>query len=234
MKTFFACIIVLATFCEQAASQIQVTFNGDTTKVWDKNIEWLCAANFVVGVNITQDSVFITELDTGRLATCTCYYTLCSSIVGLNAGTYHALISRQYRIPYQSRDTTISTGVITFTVLNASSRMIATSLYQSACTQTPVSVSNGVHNAVSSAMLSNYPNPFNPVTIIRYSLPITGHVTLSVFDLTGRRISTLVDETKRSGTYEVNYDASGLASGTYICRLNTVDQVLSTKITVVK
>ncbi|MEG8948175.1 T9SS type A sorting domain-containing protein [Rosettibacter firmus] len=68
-------------------------------------------------------------------------------------------------------------------------------------------------------LLSNYPNPFNPSTRITYSLPEASFVTLKVYDILGREIVTLVNETKPSGKYAVEFDASKLPSGTYIYQL---------------
>ncbi|MFA5806704.1 MAG: T9SS type A sorting domain-containing protein, partial [Melioribacteraceae bacterium] len=67
----------------------------------------------------------------------------------------------------------------------------------------------------------NYPNPFNPTTVIGYRLPVAGHVTLRVFDLLGREIVTLVNEEKQAGKYEVKLDGNGLASGIYFYQLIT-------------
>jgi hypothetical protein len=69
----------------------------------------------------------------------------------------------------------------------------------------------------------NYPNPFNPATTIRYQLPKDGMVTLKVYDILGAEVATLVNEEKIAGKYEVNFDASRLASGVYIYRLNVND-----------
>ena len=66
----------------------------------------------------------------------------------------------------------------------------------------------------------NYPNPFNPTTRIKYQIPNSGRVLLRVFDLLGREVRTLVDETKSPGLYEVTFDAKGLASGVYFYRLS--------------
>ncbi len=65
----------------------------------------------------------------------------------------------------------------------------------------------------------NYPNPFNPVTTIQYSLPVESQVTLQIYNITGELVSTLVNEKQTQGAYNVNFDASGYASGTYIYRL---------------
>jgi hypothetical protein len=65
----------------------------------------------------------------------------------------------------------------------------------------------------------NYPNPFNPVTRIKYQIPSTSHVTLTMYDVLGREVATLVDEVKQPGRYTVTWDAGGVASGVYFYRL---------------
>ena len=64
-------------------------------------------------------------------------------------------------------------------------------------------------------LYQNYPNPFNPTTKIKFALPYASLVTVKVYDLLGREIKTLLNETKQPGNYEVNFDASRLASGVY-------------------
>jgi dienelactone hydrolase len=73
----------------------------------------------------------------------------------------------------------------------------------------------------------NYPNPFNPATTIHYQLPMDHHVIIKVYDLLGREVALLVDERKQPGTYEVQFDGSGLSSGAYLCRLMAGTNVLS-------
>jgi uncharacterized Ntn-hydrolase superfamily protein len=65
----------------------------------------------------------------------------------------------------------------------------------------------------------NYPNPFNPSTAIRYQIPSRSHVTLKVYDVLGREVATLANEELKPGSYEVTWDASGVASGVYLYRL---------------
>jgi hypothetical protein len=69
-------------------------------------------------------------------------------------------------------------------------------------------------------LFQNYPNPFNNSTIIRYSINEESHVRIKVFDVIGREVEELVNETKSSGNYEVYFDANSLPSGIYFYQLN--------------
>jgi hypothetical protein len=80
----------------------------------------------------------------------------------------------------------------------------------------------------------NYPNPFNPTTTIRYQLPKDGMVTLKVYDILGAEVATLVNEEKIVGRYEVSFDASRLASGVYIYRLQANDYIAVKKMVLLK
>ncbi len=65
----------------------------------------------------------------------------------------------------------------------------------------------------------NYPNPFNPATTIDISIPLRGHVSLKVYDLLGRQVAELINQTLVPGTYKTSFDGSGLTSGIYFCCL---------------
>ena len=69
----------------------------------------------------------------------------------------------------------------------------------------------------------NYPNPFNPLTRINYELQIANYVTLSVYDINGRLVKELVNQKQSAGNYSIDFDGSGLPSGTYIYRLQAGD-----------
>ena len=80
----------------------------------------------------------------------------------------------------------------------------------------------------------NYPNPFNPSTVISYHLPASERINLTVYDIMGRQVAKLVDERQAPGTYQVQFDASGLASGMYIYQLTGESLSLTKKMLLIK
>jgi hypothetical protein len=71
------------------------------------------------------------------------------------------------------------------------------------------------------ALYENYPNPFNPTTTIQYDLPEDVHVTITVYNINGRKIKELVNGFKQAGSYEVVFNGNGLASGVYFYKIQT-------------
>ncbi len=79
--------------------------------------------------------------------------------------------------------------------------------------------------------IANYPNPFNPTTVINYQVPEAGHVTVKVYDVMGKEIATLVDGAKNKGSYNINFsmDQYHLSSGIYFCRMQSGKNITTTK-----
>ena len=80
----------------------------------------------------------------------------------------------------------------------------------------------------------NYPNPFNPSTTIKFELPKSSVVRLSVYDILGREVAVLVNERREAGVYEVKFDGSNLASGVYFYRLTAGDFVSTKRMLVLR
>jgi hypothetical protein len=86
----------------------------------------------------------------------------------------------------------------------------------------PTGVADAASQASSEfALYQNYPNPFNPSTSLTFRVPSSEFVTLNVFDILGREVTTLVNEQKSAGTHTVQWDATGVASGVYFYRIKT-------------
>jgi hypothetical protein len=90
-------------------------------------------------------------------------------------------------------------------------------------TENIVSVNDNAELPNSYGLFQNYPNPFNPQTIIGYQISQAGFVSLKVYDITGREVATLVNESQSQGRYEVLFNGSNLASGVYLYRLQVGD-----------
>ena len=84
------------------------------------------------------------------------------------------------------------------------------------------------------SLSQNYPNPFNPSTTIKYSLPKDGLVTMKIYDLAGREVAKLVNEVKKAGNYQVQFNASNLASGVYFYRIQSNDFVMTKRMVLIK
>lgn len=80
----------------------------------------------------------------------------------------------------------------------------------------------------------NFPNPFNPTTLIQYQVPENTFVRLKVYDSLGKEISTLVNEQKNAGLYSVNFDAQELSSGVYFYTLYVGDFITMKKMILIK
>lgn len=80
----------------------------------------------------------------------------------------------------------------------------------------------------------NYPNPFNPATKINFSLPKSGNVKLTVFDITGKEVSVVMNSQLAAGSYSADFDASGLSSGIYLYRIESGEYVSTKKMTLIK
>ncbi|MBN2281097.1 MAG: T9SS type A sorting domain-containing protein [Candidatus Marinimicrobia bacterium] len=99
----------------------------------------------------------------------------------------------------------------------------------------PTAIDNNDETTIESFELSqNYPNPFNPTTNIRYSIQKPGRVRLTVYNMVGQAVATLVDNQKQAGIYSVTFDASHLASSVYYYSLESGNQKITKKMLFMK
>jgi hypothetical protein len=94
-----------------------------------------------------------------------------------------------------------------------------------------VSVNDHMNEAPNRIMLlPNYPNPFNPSTVIQFSLPSRSHVAIVVYDMLGKEVEKLLEESMDAGMHSVAWRAEGRSTGMYICRLIAGNQAVSRKL----
>jgi hypothetical protein len=83
-------------------------------------------------------------------------------------------------------------------------------------------------------LAQNYPNPFNPSTSIKYSVPESGNIRLSVFNIVGEEVAVLAEGFSQAGFYEVTFDASNLSTGVYLYKLQSANSVQTKKMMLLK
>ena len=96
------------------------------------------------------------------------------------------------------------------------------------------SANDNTNNLYKYDLRQNYPNPFNPVTTISFSLPKKEYVKLTITDISGRLVKTLINSTQHAGKHTVRFDGSDMASGIYLYTLKTQDKVITKKLTLLK
>ncbi|RPI60879.1 MAG: T9SS C-terminal target domain-containing protein, partial [Ignavibacteriales bacterium] len=97
-----------------------------------------------------------------------------------------------------------------------------------------VDVNDNPEIPVEYSLSQNYPNPFNPSTKITYSVASLSNVSLKIYDILGREVLTLVNEEKPAGRYEVNFNASSLASGVYFYQIKAGSFIQTKKLMLLK
>ena len=89
------------------------------------------------------------------------------------------------------------------------------------------------------SLLQNYPNPFNPTTTLRYNLPENSHVTITIYDMLGRKVKTLINETQYSGYRSIIWDAIGnngerASAGIYLYQIQAGEYISTKKMVLLK
>jgi hypothetical protein len=141
----------------------------------------------------------------------------------------NSYLTRTLSFRATSSDSTLYTGVGTTSTASTPGQGV----YEYSFPLVGVSNQNG-NIPKEFALHQNFPNPFNPATFIRYDVPRQTLVRIDVFDASGRVVSTLVNETKSPGSYEVVFDASSHSSGVYFYKITAGDFAGTMKMIVLK
>lgn len=157
--------------------------------------------------------------------------------VGNDIGVF---LSSDAGVSWQSFQTGLpDAAIIMDLTISASNRMLRAAThgngaYQRRLIDPLVGVEEDQFQATDFKLEQNYPNPFNPTTNFPFSIAKIQFVSLKVFDILGREVEIFVNEVKHPGTYTVTWDAAGLPSGIYICRLSAGSFVQTRKLVLLR
>ena len=146
--------------------------------------------------------------------------------------SYSVFLDKEGFLTYVAYNPSAAELLVTFS--DGFSMTIQPKSINTATGDTPVSIDKFDEKPQDFSLSQNYPNPFNPVTIISYSLPNSGEVTLEVYSLLGQKLASLVSNRQSAGTHSIQFDASSLSSGVYFYRLKFDDRVMIKKMTLLK
>ncbi|MCI0448206.1 MAG: YCF48-related protein [Chlorobi bacterium] len=181
---------------------LAVGSNGRIRKTTNNGINWVVATS---PVNVSLNNVVFLDGSTGYIAG-NSGYILKTTNSGLNWTVDANVTTSNFKNLSFINQTTawvVGTGGV----------VIRTGI--------PVGISNSENEMPQDFELKNYPNPFNPTTIISFSLHENSFVRLIIYDVIGNEIQTLVSGELKKGYYEILFDGSSLASGLYYCRIET-------------
>ena len=149
---------------------------------------------------------------------------LLSSVTDLGDGTYEATITSPISVGTDTISTLIISGTDTVSMFW---KAIVTYI-------NPTSINESFISADNFYLYQNYPQPFNPSTKIKYQIPKPCFVSLKIFDALGTEVATLINEEKMRGTFQIEFDGSGLTSGVYFYQLIAGDFLETKKMVLIK
>jgi hypothetical protein len=225
------------SFVYSQQDSVFTTTAGDSLIIWDTNARENCASRFKFSILwLDSNEISLTETDTiGPMAECICTYNLSAILIGLGPGFYSADVHRAYLARYgYSQDTTINIGTTSFTIGNSKASNYSQQFYQSDCLF-HTTVVEKVSTPEGFTLDCNFPNPFNPTTVIQYSIPHASMVTLKVLDLLGREVTTLVNKWQEPGAYKTTFDGDKMyRSGVYFYQLQAGNLTILKKMILIK
>jgi len=228
--SFFILTSLIATY-PQSEDSIFVITSGDTVHIWNTGAYENCGCLFRMDAMVSNDTIYVAEVDTSSdWAFCMCYFDLCTSVTGLQNGTYFVEIFRYMPLFYP--DTVFYIGSTSFTY-GGSVLVFNSQSFQSDCYNI-TETSKGEKQPKEFILMQNYPNPFNPTTNIKYSIPNFGLVKLKVYDVLGREVANLVNAEKPAGTYEITWFVENLPSGVYFYQLKAGEFIQTKKMVLLR
>jgi len=235
--------IILALFlsCLFGQDNIGIPFvdvNQDTVQFGVNDMYRNCGALFDLNI-LQEENIFtVTAIDTGGIAWCYCTFDIHMDVSGISPGNYTAQFY-SYDLNGIWIDSlsmfgqdTVYIGDVSFVVEESGDVFSVLSAFQSPCEETFHTDETDVPNRFTT--LQNYPNPFNSKTMIGFSIPKNGLVTIVIYDMLGNVITTLIMDKLPAGNHLTMWNAENYPSGIYFLRMTTKDLTKTRKLLYLK
>jgi len=227
MYTFILGVLLLTTgLFAQTTDSLYAVVHGDSVTIYHKRVQKNCGARIEMQYRLDDFSLTIGEVDTSKnWYFCNCTFDFSVTLGGLSTGTYTAKV-----VGFNQYDTVgINYGSIEFTISNGGTGTTSLhSPYQSPCYH-PDDVKNEFDISPDDYILYPiYPNPCNPEATITFSIPVETNVTITVYDVNGKTIETLLNNELAAGKHQLIWNGTKYSSGVYFVSMRA-GKVLSTQ-----
>ena len=235
-KFLIAMLLLVSQGSIVRADSLFVKVSTNKAVIWHKNVESNCASKFAFDIAVSHDSITAVEFDTsGHFANCMCTFDLNVTVENLFGSYVAAVYRREFKIYHYPKDTTYLIGWVAFTIDSVNMLpWFGFTGYQSPCGGAPVGVERKVYSAPEIARVLNHPNPFNSTTNFQFATSNFQFVSLRLYDLLGREIAVLINNTMSPGEHSVQWNAANYPSGVYLYRLTTGDRLQVGKMNYIK
>jgi hypothetical protein len=218
----FVTIFYITTFA-QTYDSLFVTIASDTVRFWNYRVNENCGSEFTIDYTISNNIITLIETVTStRMADCICFFNLSKDINELSNGNY---VVKVYRLlPLYFGDSLIYIGETSFNYFGNKNNYGAKS-YQSNCYFYEPTEVKKINKSIPEqfSLSQNFPNPFNPSTIIQFTIPqnlSNQNAVLIIYNLQGEIVNKLLDENLQAGTYLTKWNGdnqfgNNVSSGIY-------------------
>jgi hypothetical protein len=249
-STAYVVIMIVAAMQSLSAQAVWKSANGTITFTKQANADWtlpanqdritdsvwITRANSQSLFNIRKENAYVTNAPAGTLwalGTTDSFATrVYKPFVTLSGGNPQSLVGKDLVLKLVAENIYLDIKIVSYAGGSGGGGGFSYTRAKSA----PTAVAEVGAAVTSFTLLQNYPNPFNPSTTITFTLERTGTVSLTVYDIVGREVASLVNNELLSGgaVHQVQFNAGGLTSGVYLVRMQSGGKVQMKRMLLVK
>ena len=218
-------LFFITSYLSAQTDSIYAIVNGDSVTIHHNQTRSNCGSEYYMTFEIENFHIKLTEIDTGDLAYCNCWFDLATKIGPLESGNYTVDIFRDTKY-YGSTSFVISNSLIG--IVNPKK----ISDYQSDC-YSLTAVENNI-NPEEFQLSPLYPNPFNPSLNINFTIPSNGYVKIEIYDQIGQLVINIFEDELEKGNHKLLWDASPYSSGLYFISVKFKDKIRTQKAMLLK